>query len=84
MSTRSRPLSQVEIARAVERGQVPVVMTTKRLADFLGVSPKTIYFWLAAGRLDGTYRRRGKHNFFVTTRVLDRIFNGAEWANDKR
>ena len=79
MSTKSRPLTRAEIAKPIEQGRIPFVATPKALAAFLGVTRKTIYIWRTAGRLDGTYRRRGKYILFLTDRVLDILFNGTDW-----
>jgi len=35
---------------------------------------------MAKGRLDGTYRKRGKHALFWRDRALNVIFNGKEWT----
>jgi excisionase family DNA binding protein len=59
----------------------PVVLSPKQLAELLGLSVKTIYGWMAVGRLDGCYTKRGKHNLIWRDKALDRIFNGPEWQN---
>lgn len=82
MSTRAKKLTPAEIQRAFAGGpgaQVPVILSPTELAHVLGLSPKTVYQWLAAGRLDGAFRKRGKHNLIWRDRALDIIFNGAEW-----
>jgi Helix-turn-helix domain len=56
-----------------------VILSPQDLANLLGRSVKTIYAWMAAGRLDGCYRKRGKHCLIWRDRALDRIFNGPEW-----
>lgn len=45
----------------------------------LGLSVKTIYEWMSKGRLDGAYRKRGKHALIWRDRALDILFNGKEW-----
>ena len=39
----------------------------------------TIRDWVSKDRLDGSFRRRGKHLFFWRDKVLDIVFNGTEW-----
>jgi hypothetical protein len=51
-----------------------------QVAELLGRSPKTIDDWRAKGRFDGAYRRRGKHCIYWRDRVIDKVFNGAEWT----
>lgn len=82
MSGKKPHLDSDEIARPfvgelAER--FPPILSPKQLADLIGLSPKTIYEWLAMGRLDGAFRRRGKHVLLWRDRVLDIIFNGKEW-----
>ncbi len=58
------------------------IMTPTQLAALCGVSVKTIYHWIARGRLAGAFRKRGKHVLIWRDRALDRIFNGPDWNND--
>ena len=84
MSTRKQKLSLSEIKQAFadETGQpVPAILSTQALADLIGVSRKTLYEWLQKGRLDGAFRKRGKHNLFWRDRALDILFNGPEWSD---
>ena len=76
-------LRQSEIAAAIgERGaQFPPILDVPRVASLLGRSRKTIYFWISQGRLDGTFRKHGKHLFFWRDRVIDRIFNAPDWKS---
>lgn len=62
----------------------PVILSPAVLATLLGVKRKTIYGWIAAGRLDGCFRKRGKYNLIWRDKALDRIFNGPEWKNEQR
>jgi hypothetical protein len=82
MSTRKKPLSQDEIRRAVEH-LAPPVLSPKLLAGLLGQGVKTVYDWIAKGRLDGAFRKRGKHNLIWRDRALALIFNGPEWNSDE-
>jgi hypothetical protein len=83
VGTRRRLLTQDELARPFreELGQqYPPILSPLRLADLLGRSPKTIYAWIAQGRLDGTFRKRGKHILIWRDKALDQIFNGPPWS----
>lgn len=85
MSTRIRKLSKAEILQAFADGpgaQFPPILNVGQLATLLQISPKTVYEWIAKGRLDGDFRKRGKHHLVWRDRALDIIFNGPEWQND--
>lgn len=74
-------LSSAEISRsfADDAGQrFGPILTTEDVAVLLQVPAKTVYAWIAAGRLDGTFRKRGKRNLFWRDKVIDKIFNGTE------
>jgi excisionase family DNA binding protein len=60
----------------------PVILSPAGLADLLGISIKTVYEWIARGRLDGAFRKRGKHVLIWRDRALDLLFNGKEWTNE--
>ncbi|QDT65277.1 helix-turn-helix domain-containing protein [Calycomorphotria hydatis] len=82
MSTQQQKLSKSEISRAFQEGtgaHYPVILSPAQLGKLIGVSPKTIYDWIAKGRLDGAFRKRGKHNLIWRDRALDILFNGKEW-----
>jgi excisionase family DNA binding protein len=64
------------------RREFPPIMDVAGIARLVGISPKTVYFWISEGRLNGTFRKRGKHVLFWRDRVLDRIFNGPNWETD--
>lgn len=86
MQSRKLNLSSDEIARPFtgELGaQFPVILSPEQLAELLGLSVKTIYEWMARGRLDGAYRKRGKHALIWRDRVLDVLYNGKEWQKDE-
>jgi excisionase family DNA binding protein len=59
----------------------PPVMTPQQLAGLCGQSVKTIYQWIANGRLDGAFRKRGKHILIWRDKALDILFNGPDWNN---
>lgn len=82
MSTRTRKLTTTEIQAAFDEaasGSSQPILTVAQLAKLIQVSPKTIYEWIAKGRLDGAFRRRGKHILIWRNRAIDILFNGKEW-----
>lgn len=86
MSTAKHKLTKDELQRAFASGigaQVPVILSPAQLATIIGISRKTVYEWLSKGRLDGTYRKRGKHVLLWRDRALERIMNGKEWSDDQ-
>jgi excisionase family DNA binding protein len=80
--SRLKPLSDDEIRAAVSAA-TPPILTPAQLAALLGLSRKTIYEWIARGRLDGAFRKRGKHNLIWRDRALKVLFNGPEWETDE-
>jgi len=83
MSTRSKKLTSAEITTAFPAGGesgVPPILTVDLLADLVHVSSKTVYFWIAQGRLDGAFRKRGKHHLIWRDRAIEILFNGKEWS----
>ena len=63
--------------------QFPPILSPTALARLLGAKVKTIYGWIADGRLDGCFRKRGKYNLILRDKALERLFNGPQWSNDK-
>ena len=91
MSTRARKLSKPEIQQAFAEGtgaQFPPILSVDQLAALLQISAKTIYEWIGKGRLDGAFRKRGKHHQIWRDRAMNIIFNGPEWnskdSNNKK
>jgi len=85
VSGRTRPLSKEEIQQAFSgpaAEMVPVILSPAGLAALLGLSRKTVYEWIAKGRLDGAFRKRGKHHLIWRDRALDLLLNGPDWKND--
>jgi excisionase family DNA binding protein len=83
VSVRKRPLNPDEIARAFQgpaAEQFPIILSPTQLAQLLGLSPKTVYEWISRGRLDGAFRKRGKHVLIWRDRAIDILFNGKEWT----
>jgi excisionase family DNA binding protein len=87
VSTRKPTLSEAEITQAFAEGSgahFPPILTVEQVASLLQISPKTVYEWIGKGRLDGAFRKRGKHHLIWRDRVIDILFNGAEWPHEKR
>ncbi|MGL4465335.1 MAG: helix-turn-helix domain-containing protein [Planctomycetia bacterium] len=59
----------------------PPILSPQSFARLLGRSTKTVYEWIARGRLDGAYRKRGKHVLIWRDKALDLIFNGKDWTS---
>jgi excisionase family DNA binding protein len=57
----------------------PQIISPAELAEILGRSVKTIYAWIAAGRLHGCYKKRGKHIMIYRPSAIERILTGPEW-----
>ena len=82
MSTRTRKLSKAEIQQAFADGsgaQFPPILNVIQLAALLQKTDKVVYDWIAKGRFDGAFRKRGKHILFWRDRVIDKLFNGPDW-----
>jgi hypothetical protein len=85
VSSRKRPISKDEIRQAFagpDAAQFPAILSPAQLAALAQVSIKTLYEWIAKGRLDGAFRKRGKHILIWRDRALDLLFNGPDWKND--
>ena len=79
-------VSQDAIAAAFAKASGPAdrpIVSPAQLADIVGVSVKTVYFWIAEGRLDGAYRKRGRHLLIWRDRAIDLLFNGKSWSENK-
>ena len=84
VTVRKLPLNRDEIAAPFQGSMTerfPVILSPAQLADLFGLSRKTIYEWIAHGRLDGAFRKRGKHVLFWRDRAIDIIFNDKEWTD---
>ena len=82
MTTRKRKLSKAEIAQAFaddSGARTAPILSPDQLAALLQLSVKTIYEWITKGRLDGAFRKRGKHVLIWRDRAIDILFNGKEW-----
>jgi hypothetical protein len=81
MATRPN-LSRAEIQAAFS-GELaktfPVVLSPAQFAALLNLSVKTVYTWISLGRLDGCFRKRGKHCLIWRDRALAKIFDGPSW-----
>jgi excisionase family DNA binding protein len=83
MSTQKRRLSPDQIKDGfIDKGgeAFPIILSPERLAALLGLSVKTIYQWIAQGRLNGSFRRRGKHVLIWRDRAIEILFNGNDWS----
>ena len=70
-------LTRDEIAHGV--ASFPTILRPGQLAAMTGVCRKTIYLWLAQGRLDSAARKRGKHWLIARDKAIDTLFNGSDW-----
>lgn len=59
----------------------PAILSPELFAKLINRSRKTIYFWIARGRLDGAFRRRGKHCLIFRDRAIKILFAGKEWQS---
>ncbi len=57
----------------------PPILKVDQLAALLQLSKKTVYEWTTKGRLDGAFRKRGKHHLIWRDRALELLFNGPDW-----
>jgi len=84
MLSQKPSLTRAEITRSFESnlvGDFPPILSPSMLAHLLGLSRKTIYAWIAAGRLDGCFRKRGKHVLIWRDKAVDVLFNGKSWSD---
>lgn len=82
MSTRNRKLTKAEIQQAFAdagAAELPLIITPAQFAELVQVSIKTVYEWIAKGRFDGAFRKRGKHLLVWRDRAVSILFNGPEW-----
>ncbi|MFH1268864.1 MAG: helix-turn-helix domain-containing protein [Planctomycetota bacterium] len=82
MTTRRRKLSNDEIRGGFagpHGDMVSPILSPRQLADLLNLGVKTIYQWLKNGRLDGAFRKRGKHVLIWRDRAVEILFNGPDW-----
>ena len=71
--SKSLKLTDQEIAEAFSStgdASIPPILSPQQLADLVGLSVKTIYEWISKGRLDGTFRKRGKHCLIWRDRAI--------------
>jgi predicted DNA-binding transcriptional regulator AlpA len=76
----SREAIAAAFAKAREQADRPFV-SPKQLGQIIGVSRKTVYAWIAKGRLDGSFRKRGKHLLIWRDKAIDLVLNGPEWSD---
>lgn len=58
----------------------PAILNIAQAAALLQVPRKTIYLWLAAGRLSSAARKRGRRWFFWRDALVEHLFNGEDWS----
>jgi excisionase family DNA binding protein len=75
-------LSKEEIRAAFAESDVrwSPSLRPAELAQLLGVPDKTVYLWIELGRLEGAFRKRGKHILIWRDRAIELLFNGPEWV----
>ena len=85
MISRSIGLKNAEINAAFDAAEMRElygpILAVPEVTQLFGIARRTLYFWIAEGRLDGTFRKRGKHHLFWRDRLIDRVFNGPEWKS---
>lgn len=59
----------------------PPILHRPQVAELFGVTVKCIDNWKALGRLNGSFRKRGKHIFFWRDRLIHLIYNEKEWGH---
>jgi hypothetical protein len=79
-------VTRQEIAAAFAKGgsEDRHIVSPEQLAAIIVCSRKTIYDWIAKGRLDGTFRKRGKHILIWRDKALDLLLNGPDWTNNEQ
>jgi hypothetical protein len=76
----SREAIAAFFATGGERASRPFV-SPEELAGIIGRSRKTVYTWIEKGRLDGSFRKRGKHLLIWRDKAIDLLLNGPDWSN---
>jgi excisionase family DNA binding protein len=82
MARRPPPFTEAELAQAFAGptgDRFGPILSPAQLAELTGMSVKTIYEWLSRGRLDGAFRRRGKHVLLWRDRAIEILFQGKDW-----
>lgn len=77
-----RPIiSPDALQRACDELGNAVIVSPTKFANELDMSVKTLYQWIEQGRLDGSFRKRGKKIFILRKEALNILFNGPDWSN---
>jgi excisionase family DNA binding protein len=81
VSTRQKPLKSTEIqaALSVATKEFPPIMSPAKFGELIGISTNTVYEWIAKGRLESAFRKRGKHVLIWRDRALAIVYNGPDW-----
>ena len=82
MSIKFQKISPEEIKGIIDTldPELRTSMGSEEASKFLKISLSTLYGWVSYGYLEGTYRRRGKHLVFLTSRLVDKFYNGKDWS----
>lgn len=59
---------------------LPVTISPERLAELLSITVKTIYEWLARGRLGSVAKKRGKRWHILARPALELIYSDIPWT----
>ena len=59
----------------------PPILDVPRAAALCCVSRKTLYRWIALGRLDGAFRKRGGRHLIWRDRLVALIFDNPTWRD---
>jgi excisionase family DNA binding protein len=84
---KAQRLSSDEIQLAFEdeamRSLFPPILSPEQLAQLLGVSRSTVYFWIAQGRFAGAVTKIGKHRRIWRNRAIEVLFNRGKPSNSE-
>lgn len=61
----------------------PPILDVPQAATLLRVPRKTLYLWIAQGRLDGAFRKRGRRHLLWRDRLIDVLLNGPAWEPEE-
>ncbi|QDT71685.1 helix-turn-helix domain-containing protein [Lacipirellula limnantheis] len=67
-----------EIRELLQGSEYPPILRADEAAELLRVPLKTLYVWVASGRLSRCFTKQGKRLLFSRDRLVHAIFNGKE------
>ncbi len=82
MASRRPNLNPDELTNLIhgkDADKFPPILSLDDLATLLNVSRKTLDGWKSKGRLEGTYRKRGKRVFVLRDRAIKQLLDGPDW-----